>query len=380
MFKEKLMVVVLAIFMQVTITYGEDVLGIGKSILKGALGGDQDAQKDKKDGTKDSTDKNDSQINIDQIDLNKFSELKKKAATGDSDALYVVGLVLLEGNKSIDKNIKDALVYLNKAAEKNSDAQYTLGALLYSGKNVKKDIDKGKDLLIQSAKSGNDKAVNYLIKQNIIKDKSELADKTKDNSKTVQSEERQNISKDEDKPNKSSDVSTSNTKKDASSDSKQNDPDEIYANALKEVTDKANKGDPESQYKLGYLLLVGDASHNIKQQSDKGVEWIKKSADSGFPDAQFVYGVLLFNGTDREKGKEILIQSAKSGNDKAVNYLIEQKIIKDKSELAQIKIMSEDLKNEIINAINDFNKGFGTNIKIEEALKNAKSFLGGEKT
>lgn len=186
MFKKKWMLLALAIFLQATITYGEEKgfgLDIGKTI-KGVLGGDEDAEKDKKDETKESTEKKDTQINIEQIDLNKFSELKKKAAAGDGDALYLVGLLLLEGNNKIDKNVKDALVYLNKAAEKNSDAQYTLGVLLFSGKNVKKDIDKGKDLLIQSAKSGNDKAVNYLIKQNIIKDKAELADNNKDDSST----------------------------------------------------------------------------------------------------------------------------------------------------------------------------------------------------
>ena len=56
----------------------------------------------------------------------------------------------------------------------------------------------------------------------------------------------------------------------------------------------AEQGDAEAQYQVGYSYYVG--KNGINKDYDKAVEWFRKSADQGNPNAQRRLGVCYENG------------------------------------------------------------------------------------
>lgn len=93
----------------------------------------------------------------------------------------------------------------------------------------------------------------------------------------------------------------------------------------------ADKGHSISQYNLGKLLVADEiplpeGTADRKAQHEEGVEWIRKAADQGLPDAQTAYGVILFRGDydiklDPAAAAGYLQPAAKFGNPEAMNAL-----------------------------------------------------------
>lgn len=55
----------------------------------------------------------------------------------------------------------------------------------------------------------------------------------------------------------------------------------------------AASGDADAQYRLSYLYAFGK---NVPQNYTKALEWIQKSVDQGYEDAQFTFGLLYLGG------------------------------------------------------------------------------------
>ena len=79
---------------------------------------------------------------------------------------------------------------------------------------------------------------------------------------------------------------------------------------------KASEGDPEAQYRISFALLNGKGV--IKNRSE-GISWLRKSALSGFAEAQFALGGFYQNGVngievDKLKATELYMKSANQGH------------------------------------------------------------------
>jgi TPR repeat protein len=59
---------------------------------------------------------------------------------------------------------------------------------------------------------------------------------------------------------------------------------------------KAERGDAEAQFSLGFLYLYGDFYSNLDADEAKGLLWIRKSAAQGYAQAQDLMGCLLYQG------------------------------------------------------------------------------------
>ena len=82
------------------------------------------------------------------LDLSKQLLFKAADVYNIPDALYEVGYNYLNGNNGFDKDIKKAIIYLNKAKDKKySEAYYSLANCYKLGLGVEKDINKAFDLM-----------------------------------------------------------------------------------------------------------------------------------------------------------------------------------------------------------------------------------------
>jgi len=81
--------------------------------------------------------------------------------------------------------------------------------------------------------------------------------------------------------------------------------------------DKAESGDPRSQYNLGRMYLWGMGELGIKQSDQQAYKWFLKSAEQGYAPAQFEVGVSLKSGrgvaTDPVKARTWFAKAAKQG-------------------------------------------------------------------
>lgn len=93
----------------------------------------------------------------------------------------------------------------------------------------------------------------------------------------------------------------------------------------------AEKEHAISRYNLGKLLVADEIPLpegivDRKVQHDEGVEWIRKAADQGLPDALASYGIILYRGDfgtkrDAATAARYLKQAADAGDLEAMNVL-----------------------------------------------------------
>jgi TPR repeat protein len=67
-----------------------------------------------------------------------------------------------------------------------------------------------------------------------------------------------------------------------------------YRKVLHEVKHMARNEDPEAQYLLGLLYFNGQG---VRQNTDQGLYWLEKSADNGFYSAAAELGQIYLSGS-----------------------------------------------------------------------------------
>lgn len=99
--------------------------------------------------------------------------------------------------------------------------------------------------------------------------------------------------------------------------------------AIQDVKKKAkdgwfSKGDPESQYKLGFISEHG---FGVPQDANEAENWYRKSAKQGFADGQYSLARLLIKGGGAKKNMEEAIdyldKASKQGHAESVDFLKE---------------------------------------------------------
>ncbi|MCL2103485.1 MAG: sel1 repeat family protein [Kiritimatiellaeota bacterium] len=98
-----------------------------------------------------------------------------------------------------------------------------------------------------------------------------------------------------------------------------------HTKLLSDLTVKAEQGDMDAQYRLGYFYSFAPQLNGSKVDYVKGAEWFAKSAEQGHTQAQFYLGYFHFGGMGVDKnlakGLEWLTKSASSG-DENTQYLL----------------------------------------------------------
>jgi TPR repeat protein len=80
-----------------------------------------------------------------------YKLLEQSAKLGNSDAMYFLGNIHLEEKYNV-RNIKTAIGFLDQASKKNhSKSGYKLGMLYFYGKIIKKNLEKAEEYLRKSA-------------------------------------------------------------------------------------------------------------------------------------------------------------------------------------------------------------------------------------
>lgn len=94
-----------------------------------------------------------------------FNDLKEEAMRGNVEYQLFIGQLFLLGKSGVPKSNSNAFLWYSKAAEnKNALGMYRAGKMYYKGFGVKKDKDKGIELLQEAVKSGSKSARSYLRK------------------------------------------------------------------------------------------------------------------------------------------------------------------------------------------------------------------------
>ncbi len=62
---------------------------------------------------------------------------------------------------------------------------------------------------------------------------------------------------------------------------------------IEDLRQRANEGDPEAQYKLGWRYSAG---RDVPQNDEEAVKWLRKAADQGLAQAKHDLGVMYANG------------------------------------------------------------------------------------
>lgn len=93
---------------------------------------------------------------------------------------------------------------------------------------------------------------------------------------------------------------------------------------MKELTKKAQAGDPQAQYELGTLYYTGQ---EVETNLELGANWFLKSAQQGLSKAQLAIGRCYFYGRgmprDKEQGVGWYYEAALNDNVEAINALAE---------------------------------------------------------
>ncbi|MGI9259011.1 MAG: tetratricopeptide repeat protein [Gammaproteobacteria bacterium] len=91
-----------------------------------------------------------------------YAELLPVAEAGDVNAAYYLGLLYWEG-QGVDKNVDNALVWLNDAAERgHTGAQLTVALAHERGQGVQQNYHVGAEWMMEAARGGNADA-QYLL-------------------------------------------------------------------------------------------------------------------------------------------------------------------------------------------------------------------------
>jgi len=106
--------------------------------------------------------------------------LKAKAQSGNTDAMYTLGLGLWQG-KNMGKDEVKGAAWLNKAANANNlQAQYMMGVVYWTGRGTKKDMATSYYWMSLAANGGHQEAVNWKLKaaEQITAEQRATVDKT----------------------------------------------------------------------------------------------------------------------------------------------------------------------------------------------------------
>ena len=110
----------------------------------------------------------------------KIAHIEKKAAGGDLQAWYILGLMHEQGYGGAQKICQAASCY-RKAAEKGQvQAQYHLGSLYYHGRGVPRDLQQAAEWYKNAAQQGDSQAQAalgnmYLMGEGVPRDVSKAA-------------------------------------------------------------------------------------------------------------------------------------------------------------------------------------------------------------
>ncbi len=80
----------------------------------------------------------------------------------------------------------------------------------------------------------------------------------------------------------------------------------------------AKQGDPQAQGWLGRRLYFGEG---CPRDHDRGLEWIKKAADNGHSDAQFILGDIAYGMEEREEAVRWWMLAGTAKHPKALFWL-----------------------------------------------------------
>ena len=228
---------------------------------------------------------------------------KESADSGNADACCKYSLTLL-ANRESDQDLKTSINYLEKAANLgNAQGQYEYGRLLVLGKQVQKNIKLGYGFIQKAADQGYVPAqIKYakqlmhgspILPQDIKKGIKYLKFAAKSNSAEAMNMLGQLYER--------GDVVNQN-----------------YAKAVSYFKEAAKLGNPEAQNSYGTILLRGEYGKTAKPQ--KALQILEKAAAQNNPIALYNIGMhLTINGTkeQQQKGVTYLRKSAALGYDRA---------------------------------------------------------------
>ncbi|KAJ7191064.1 hypothetical protein GGX14DRAFT_481939 [Mycena pura] len=206
---------------------------------------------------------------------------RKAASLGDTPAMYKLGMILLHGSLGEQKNPREAINWLRRAAEQadeeNPHALHELGLLHEVGEYVPQDLLTSKNLFTRAAHLG------YTPSQ------FKLGQCYEYGSLGCPIDPRRSIA--------------------------------WYTKA-------AEKGDPEAELALSGWYLTG--SDNVLKQSDsEAYLWARRAANKGLSKAEYAVGYYAEVGIgikqDIEFAKRWYMRAAAQGNKRAMNRLTEMK-------------------------------------------------------
>lgn len=95
--------------------------------------------------------------------LASFHGLYEQARAGDSESQRMISCYFLTDSRGVSRNLEEAFKWLLKSAEqKNAVALFNLAGCYFEGTCVEKDIQKGMELLQESAEAGYKKAKDMI--------------------------------------------------------------------------------------------------------------------------------------------------------------------------------------------------------------------------
>ncbi|KAJ7702479.1 hypothetical protein B0H17DRAFT_923803 [Mycena rosella] len=229
---------------------------------------------------------------------------RKAASLGDTPAMYKLGMILLHGSLGEQKNPREAINWLRRAAEQadeeNPHALHELGLLHEIGEHVPQDPFASKNLFTRAAHLG------YTQSQ------FKLGQCYEYGSLTCPMDPRRSIA--------------------------------WYTKA-------AEKGDSEAELALSGWYLTG--SENVLKQSDsEAYLWARRAANKGLSKAEYAVGYYAEVGIgikqDTEFAKRWYMRAAAQGNKRAMNRLTEMKRMGNKRTAAGARPTRQQAKDECI--------------------------------
>ncbi len=201
----------------------------------------------------------------------QFAGLIQQAQSGDAEARYHLGKIYLTGSDGADKDVQQALHWLQLAATDNHVAsQYELGLLYKTGTaEFPKDLAQARKWLQLARDNGSQDALVLL--KDIAREQQPASLSTRERMQQL-------------------------------------------------VTgvpflDQARQGDADAQYRLGLMYVHGEG---VDRNSIAGLDWLRKAAAQNHLDAQIELAQLLMRGVDVDKDYDEAAQwyqrAAQAGN------------------------------------------------------------------
>ena len=247
-----------------------------------------------------------------------FACFKKAAENDDHDAEYKLGLYYLNGIY-VSRNIDDALAFLKSSSDGGvTEAGRELFKLYFEGTEVQEDIEKATvfydriadadppekcletaDVMLKKSDSGKVKAYAARWMMKALTEMAENGDSRGDYLLAREYMSGRCF-------NRSEKIAVKYLKKAAN----QGNTDamlelgdiglsgnENFSNedGIAMIRKAAEAGDPEGQYKLGYLYLDGVLKEKDEESHSEGIKWVLASANQNYASAQALTGLLYEN-------------------------------------------------------------------------------------